>query len=119
MRRKLWLLLILSLLLVGRESCCASSAPAQEQNQEQDIGQSQGQNIGQNVHIDKTALVLGTTIALVLFLGLFILDSIIYWYFDLHQKEEGWFVNFFMLVDIERKCFTIGFTLIFICLFQK
>lgn len=106
MRRKLWLLLILFLFLVGRESCCASSSPAQEQNQEQDIGQSQEQNIGQNVHIDPTAVVLGTTIAGVLILGMFLLDPLLYWYFDLHQKEEGWYTcKFFYAGGYRTKLF--------------
>lgn len=72
MRRKLWLLLILFFSLVGRESCCASSASAQ--------GQKSGQDI------DKTAEVIGVGVYAI---GMFMLESIMYWYFDLHQKEEG------------------------------
>lgn len=74
MRRKLWMLLILFLFLVGRESCCA----AQEENQGQNIGQNQGQDIEQTA---------AGAIARVSFM----LYNISYWYFDLHQKEEGWY----------------------------
>ena len=66
MRRKLWLLVILFLFLVGRESCCA----AQEEKEEQDIVQT------------AVGAIVGVS---------FILYNISYWYFDLHQKEEGWY----------------------------
>ena len=77
MRRKLWMLLILFLFLVCRESCCASSASAQGQNQGREI--------------DQTAVVLVTAITGVPILGMYLLNSLGYWYFDLHQKEEGWY----------------------------
>ena len=104
MRRKLWLLLILFLFLVGRESCCAS----QEQNQGQNIGQNQRQNIGQNIGIDLYAFVpdcvkknkfLSFTIS-VLFNGL------LYWIFDLHQKHEGWYTcKFYYAAGYRTKLF--------------
>ena len=85
MRRKLWLLLILSLFLVGRESCCASQGQNQEQDQEQNKEQNQEQDI------DPAAEKLVTAIAGVFLLGMYLLNSLGYWYFDLHQKEEGWY----------------------------
>ena len=80
MRRKLWLLVILFLFLVGRESCCA----AQEQSQEKDQEQSQEKDID-------PAEAPATAIAGVFILGLYLLNSFSYWIFDLHQKEEGWY----------------------------
>ena len=99
MRRKLWLLLILFLSLVGRESCCASSASAQEQNQEQDIGQNQG--------IGPAVAVLGRCIMRVFGLGLlFLLDGALYRYFDLHQKKEGWYTcKFYYAAGYRTKLF--------------
>lgn len=64
MRRKLWLLLILSLFLMGRESCCALSDSTQK--------------VVSKLNLERT-------IESVLF------TSFIYWIFDLHQKEEGWY----------------------------
>ena len=78
MRRKLWLLLILFLLLVGRESCCASNIniPLPEPLQ---IGFDFVRNFREEHWI----------------LSYILLDvpciSLWYWYFDLHQKEEGWY----------------------------
>ena len=90
MRRKLWLLLILFLFLVGRESCCAS----QEQNQGKNIGQNQEQNIGLCESLlrgfdsvqkfrENHKFLFG--ISGVLF------GSLSYWLFDLHQKGKGWY----------------------------
>ena len=95
MRRKLWLLLILFLFLVGRESCCAS----QEQNQEQN----QGQNIDPAAGASQSVVEQRP-------FYFFILDvcyiSLWYWIFDLHQKQEGWYTcKFYYAAGYRTKLF--------------
>ena len=99
MRRKLWLLLILFLFLVGRESCCASQEQPfftrediqalQALNEEpQEEEQSGGGNSVLNFIIDVC------------------LTSFVYRYFDLHQKEKGWYAcKFFYAAGYRTKLF--------------
>lgn len=78
MRRKLWLLLFLSLFIVGRESYCASNIniPLPEPLQ-------RGFDFVRNFREEHWIL------------SYILLDvpciSLWYWYFDLHQKKEGWY----------------------------
>jgi len=78
MRRKLWLLLILFLFLVGRESYCASNIniPLPKPLQ-------RGFDFVRNFREEHWIL------------SYILLDvpciSLWYWYFDLHQKKEGWY----------------------------
>lgn len=89
MRRNLWMLLILFLFIVGRESCCASSASAQEQFQGQDISPAE------------------VKLWLVIVVGVqALVNCIIYWIFDLHQKEKGWYTcKFFYAAGYRTKLF--------------
>ena len=93
MGRKLWLLLILSLFIVGRESCCAS----------------QGQNIGlceqlQRV-IDSGQKFVESHKILLFTIGV-PCTFLWYWYFDLHQKEEGWYTcKFYYAAGYRTKLF--------------
>lgn len=83
MRRKLWLLLILFLFLVGRESCCASSAQTQSQGKKLSIGE-------QLAYIGSGTLV----------------NSLRYWIFDLHQKKKGWYTcKFYHAAGYRTKLF--------------
>ena len=109
MRRKLWLLLILFLSLVGRESCCASSASARVQIQEQNIGQSQGQNKG-----------IGLAGAVLWWCIVVVLNGVVYWYFDLHQKKEGWYTcKFYYAAGYRTKLFYNRIYLDFFSSFPK
>ena len=69
MRRKLWLLVILFLFLVGRESCCAS----------------QGKNIVEQVEeLQMKAVDFVKNHKILLFTIGVPVTSLGYWYFDLH-----------------------------------
>ena len=89
MRRKLWLLLILFLFLVGRESCCASQEQLLEEIQ---ALQEEQQSGGGNSVLNSILTVFFTSLG--------------YWYFDLHQKKKGWYTcKFYYAAGYRTKLF--------------
>ena len=74
MRRKLWMLLILFLFLVGRESCCALQEQVALMNKFNDNSEKSRKEYPFVHYISRS-----------------LIYTFSYWYFDLHQKEEGWY----------------------------
>ena len=89
MRRKLWLLLILFLFLVGRERCCASQGLVNAIRE----GFKSWEKLTESHRFLFPILKVFFT-------------SLGYWYFDLHQKEKGWYTcKFFYAGGYRTKLF--------------
>ena len=89
MRRKLWMLLILFLFLVGRESCCALQEQVALMNKFNDNSEKSRKEYPFVHYISRS-----------------LIYTFSYWYFDLHQKEEGWYTcKFYYAAGYRTKLF--------------